>query len=98
MRAHPDLVGGAGRMPTRLMAAVPTLIAKDGAEGVFAAALPGVGAVAVKIDDGALRASEQAVVAGLHRLDAPLPDDLADAPVLGGGAPVGRIRFRAGLW
>src|SRR5206468_4288061 len=95
MRAHPDLVGGIGRMVTRLMASVPGLVAKDGAEGVFAAARPGGGAVAVKIDDGALRAAERAIVAGVRRLGASLPDD--DAPILGGAAVVGRIRFRDGI-
>ncbi|MDQ1700312.1 MAG: hypothetical protein QOG34_2175, partial [Frankiaceae bacterium] len=38
MLAHPDLVGGTGRDVTGLMSAVPGLVAKDGAEGVYAAA------------------------------------------------------------
>ncbi len=95
MRAHPGLLGGTGRLVTTLMASVPGLVAKDGAEGVFAAALPGAGAVAVKIDDGGQRAAERAVVAGLRRLGAALPPD--DARVLGGGTPVGQISFRSGL-
>jgi L-asparaginase II len=99
MRAHPDLVGGSGRTATLLMAGIPGLIAKDGAEGVFAAALPDGSAVAVKIDDGAPRAADRAVVAGLRRLGgcAPVLDDLATAPVLGGDAQVGTIHFREGL-
>ncbi len=98
MRAHPDLVGGTGRVATRLMQAVPGLIAKDGAEGVFAAALPDGGAVAVKIDDGAARAAELAVVAGLRQLGVPAAtlDELATTPVLGGGRPVGTLRPVAG--
>src|SRR5207249_10532405 len=40
MRSHPDVVGGPGRAVTRLMLGVPGLLAKDGAEGAFAAALP----------------------------------------------------------
>jgi len=96
MRAHPDLVAGTGRLATRLMAAVPGLVAKDGAEGVFAAALPSGAAVAVKIDDGAQRAAERAVLAGLRVVDVDEPE-LASEPVLGGGEPVGVIRFRAGL-
>ena len=96
MRAHPELVGGSGRAATRLMADIPGLIAKDGAEGVFAAALPSGAAVAVKIDDGAQRAAERAVVAALARLGAG-DLELATAPVLGGGEPVGTIRFRDGL-
>ncbi len=97
MRAHPDLVGGTGRTPTLLMAGVPGLIAKDGAEGVFAAAMPDGSAVAVKIDDGAPRAADRAVVATLSRLGISLPglDELA---VLGGGVPVGAIRVVDGLF
>lgn len=97
MRAHPNLVAGTGRSATLLISGVPGLVAKDGAEGVYAAGLPDGSAVAVKIDDGALRASERAVVAGLLRLGvvAPVLDELATAPVLGGSAPVGTVRFIA---
>ena len=100
MRARPDLVGGTGRTVTLLMAGIAGLVAKDGAEGVFAAALPDGSAVAVKIDDGAPRAADRAVVAGLRRLGvcAPVLDELAMAPVLGGGAPVGTVRLRDGLF
>jgi L-asparaginase II len=98
MRAHPDLVGGTGRAATRLMAGIPGLIAKDGAEGVFAVALPDGAAVTVKIDDGAQRAAERAVVAGLRTVTAALVlDELATASVPGGGETVGEIRFRPGL-
>lgn len=96
MRAHPFLVGGTGRAATRLMTGIPGLIAKDGAEGVFAAALPSGAAVTVKIDDGAQRAAERAVVAALRQVGAEAPDE-ATVPVLGGGEPVGEIRFRPGL-
>jgi L-asparaginase II len=96
MRAHPSLVAGTGRAATRLMTDIPGLIAKDGAEGVFAAALPSGSAVAVKIDDGAQRAAERVVVAALARIGAQ-DRELAIAPVLGGGEPVGVIRFRDGL-
>jgi len=95
MRARPDLVGGVDRVVTALMHAVPGLVAKDGAEGVFAAALPDGAAVALKIDDGASRAAGLAVVAGLRRLG--VTADVAETPVLGGGVPVGRLRFRGGL-
>jgi L-asparaginase II len=94
MRGHPELVGGTGRSATLLMAGLPGSIAKDGAEGVYAAALPDGSAIAVKIDDGAQRAAERAVVAGLRQLGAvaSVLDDLAEAPVLGGGWAVGTIR------
>ncbi|WP_020669444.1 asparaginase [Amycolatopsis nigrescens] len=101
MRAHPWLVAGTGREDTQLMGAVPGLLAKGGAEGVHAVALPDGGAIALKIDDGAPRARGPLLVAVLRALDA-LPDDpaaLADlsAPVLGAGQPVGELRVPAGL-
>ncbi|MET9697955.1 asparaginase [Streptomyces sp. NPDC006529] len=57
MRAHPSLVEGTDRTDARAMEALPGLLAKLGAEGVHLLAAPGAGAVAVKIDDGAGRAS-----------------------------------------
>ncbi|MGX7681711.1 asparaginase [Jatrophihabitans sp. DSM 45814] len=94
MRRHPDLVAGNGRTATRLMQGIGGLIAKDGAEGVFAAALPDGGAIACKIDDGAGRAADRAVVAGLRRLgvSAAVLDDLETAPLLGGDERVGSVR------
>jgi L-asparaginase II len=94
MRAHPGLVGGTGRDVTRLMAGTPGVLAKDGAEGVYAAAVPGVGAVALKIADGAARARMPVLVSGLRRLgvEADVLDLLAEVPVLGGGARVGVVR------
>lgn len=99
MRRHPDLVGGTNRPVTRLLRALPGLVAKDGAEGVWAAALPGVGAVAVKIDDGATRAADRVVAGALLSLGArdDVLTELAEEPVLGGGRPVGAIRLRAGV-
>jgi L-asparaginase II len=93
MRAHPELVSGdgAGGDDTLLMRAVPGLLVKGGAEGVVAAALPGVGAVAVKIDDGGLRARLPVLVAALARLGAALPEPV-EVPVFGGGRPVGVVR------
>jgi len=70
MMAHPDLVAGEGRACTGLMRAVTEPVAlKTGAEGVFTAILPGrkLG-LALKITDGATRASECATAALLVRL------------------------------
>lgn len=94
MRAHPVLVGGAESPDTRLMAGVPGLLVKVGAEGVLAAALPGVGAVAVKIDDGAMRAAVPVVVSALRGfgMAGPVLDELAESPLYGGGVPVGAVR------
>ncbi|MFG2055541.1 asparaginase [Micromonospora sp. NPDC048930] len=94
MRTFPELVGGTQADDTRLMRGVPGLLAKVGAEGVIAAAVPGVGAVALKIDDGAARARMPVLVAGLRRLgvEAPVLAEYADVPLLGGGLPVGAVR------
>ena len=94
MRAHPELVGGPGREVTRLMAGIPGLVAKDGAEGVFAAALPDGASAAVKVADGATRAAVPMLVGALRALGvtAKVLDELATAPVLGGGVPVGQLR------
>jgi L-asparaginase II len=99
MRAHPFLVGGTGRAVTELIAGVPGLVAKDGAEGVFAAALPDGSAVAVKVADGANRAAVPVLVAGLRALgvQADVLDRLASEPVLGGGVPVGELRLAGPL-
>jgi L-asparaginase II len=93
MRGHPELVAGTGADDTRLMRGVPGLLAKGGAEGVVAVAVPGAGAVALKIDDGALRARMPVLVTALHRLglSAPVLDELADVPVYGGGVQVGTV-------
>jgi L-asparaginase II len=93
VRQHPEWVGGTDRGVTRLLRAVPGLIAKDGAEAVFAAALPDGHAVAVKIADGAGRPVLPVVVSLLRRLGANGPglDELADSPVLGHGDRVGSV-------
>jgi L-asparaginase II len=94
MRAHPHLVGGSGRDVTALMTGVPGLVAKDGAEGVYAVGFDDGRAVAVKIDDGAARARVPVVVAALRRtgVEAEVFDELATVPVLGHGEPVGEVR------
>jgi L-asparaginase II len=94
MRAHPELVGGRGRDVTQLIGGVPELIAKDGAEGVFAAALADGRAVAIKIDDGAGRARMPVLVKAMRALgvDASVLAELERVPVLGHGEPVGEIR------
>jgi L-asparaginase II len=90
MRAHPALVAGTDADDTVLMEAVPGLLAKGGAEGVVAVAVPGVGAIALKIEDGAMRARTPVLLDELRRLgvDVPVIEEL----VLGGGEPVGEVR------
>lgn len=70
MIAHPDLVAGEGRACTELMRAMRGRAAvKTGAEAVFVAIVPErrLG-IALKIADGATRASEAAIAALLVRL------------------------------
>jgi L-asparaginase II len=96
MREHPELVSGADpdAEDTVLMRGVPGLLAKAGAEGVQAVAVPGVGAVALKIADGSSRARMPVLVAALRRLGvaAPVLDGLAEGVLRGGGEPVGVVR------
>ena len=90
MRAHPELVAGTRADDTVLMGAVPGLLAKGGAEGVVAVALPGVCAVAVKIEDGAARARTPVLLDELRRHGDAEP--ALTSLVLGGGEPVGEVR------
>jgi L-asparaginase II len=94
MRAHPWLVAGTGREDTVLMSGVEGLIAKAGAEGVQAFALPDGFAVAIKMDDGAKRACAPLAVEALRYLGADVSGlaELAAPEVLGGGRPVGEVR------
>jgi L-asparaginase II len=99
MRANPWFVAGTGREDTDLMRAVPGLLVKGGADGVHVAALPGAGAVALKLDDGGDRGRTPALVAGLRRLGVP-PEVLAPwarTPVSGGEGVVGDVRESAEL-
>jgi L-asparaginase II len=71
MAAHPRLVAGTGRLCTEIMAAVPEVLVKTGAEGVYAAALPKQGlGLALKVEDGAARAAQVALLALLDALGA----------------------------
>lgn len=93
MSAHPVMVGGVGQDDTRLMELLPGTVAKLGAEGVLGISAPGVGGVAVKVSDGAVR---PAMMVGLHLLQALGVDTspaaaLGSVPVLGHGLPVGTV-------
>jgi len=98
MAAHPWHVGGTGRDVTAFMAAVPGLVAKDGADGVYAAGLPDGGAVALKVLDGSSRprAVVLAAALALAGVDPALVADAARTPVLGHGRPVGEVRATFG--
>lgn len=97
MRARPELVGGTGRDVTGAMRSVPGLIAKDGAEGVYAAALPDGRALAFKVADGGGRPRPVVLAAALAVLGAadgnPVAGwDWARVPVLGHGRPAGSVQ------
>ena len=92
MTGNPDLVAGQDRDATRIMGLVPELMAKDGAEGVFAAALPDGRAAAVKIADGSGRAAGIALAAALTSVGVAVDPGALGSPILGHGRPVGRVR------
>ena len=94
MRAEPWFVAGTGREDTDLMRAVPGLLVKGGADGVHVAAVPGRGAVALKLDDGGDRGRTPALGAALQRLGvaAAVLAPWLLAPVLGGEEVVGDVR------
>jgi L-asparaginase II len=90
MTAHPEMVAGEGRACTAIMAAAPHLLVKTGAEGVYVAAWPARGlGLALKVEDGAGRASPVALLALLDRLGA-LEDDAARGAL----APLARPALR----
>jgi L-asparaginase II len=93
IRAYPQWLGGTRRDVTALIRGVPGLIAKDGAESVYAAGLADGRGIALKIADGGQRARPVVMAAVLRRLgiDAQVLDELEDAPVLGHGEQVGSI-------
>lgn len=98
MRSYPELVGGPRRDVTLLMQGIPGLMAKDGAEGVFAAALPDGRAVALKISDGANRARPPVMRSALRALgvDISAVDPAAFlSPIFGHDQPVGEVRVIA---
>jgi len=70
MIKHPELMSGTGRAcATLIRASEGTAAVKTGAEGFFGGWIPGRGlGIAIKIDDGAGRASETAIAAVLDKL------------------------------
>jgi L-asparaginase II len=100
MRGYPEWTSGTARPERALMAAVPGLLLKSGAEGVAGFALPDGRAGALKIDDGAARGRVPVTVALLRRLgadaepgtDRAVLDELSTSAVTGGGRAVGEIR------
>ncbi len=94
MTQYPVMVGGEHRDVTTFMRQVPGLMAKDGADGVFAAALPDGRAIALKIADGANRARPPVMVAALARLGVDVDElaPLVEEKIMGSGRQVGVVR------
>jgi L-asparaginase II len=98
MRAEPYLVAGRNRPDTAVMEQTAQVIAKGGAEGLMCAAdLERGWGVALKMRDGASRATGPVLIHALYSLGLIQEGSLADLeafarpPVLGGGEPVGEI-------
>jgi L-asparaginase II len=97
MTARPDLVAGARRDTTVWMQALPGLVAKDGADGVMAGALPDGRAFALKVAGGADDARRAATAEAMRVLGVDVDGALsgvltATQPIVRGhGHEVGRV-------
>jgi L-asparaginase II len=94
MRAHPEYVAGTHRHDTWLMREMPGVLSKVGAEAVQALALPDGRALALKIEDGGVRALGPVLARALRLagVTAPVVDRIGRTPVLGRGETVGEVR------
>lgn len=79
MMRNPEYVGGTNRLCTELMrSASGRIFAKVGAEGVYMAGVPGAElGIALKVQDGAQRAAEPALIAVLHKLSLLTGEEMA---------------------
>lgn len=95
MVGSPGLVGGEGRAETALLE--QGVLAKPGAEGVFAASFTDASnqayGMALKISDGASRASATALVGLLEQMGVVPDRTWTSPPPTGGGRPVGEVRI-----
>ena len=94
MSQFPYMVGGKGRDVTTIVTGIEGLFAKDGADAVYAAALPDGRAVALKMSDGFGRGSQTVLLAGLRKLGVDIShvDSSIVENVYGHGKPVGSVR------
>jgi L-asparaginase II len=106
MVEHADLIGGTDRLCTRIMQVTEgRVFVKVGAEGIYCAGAPGAElGVALKVEDGAGRGADAAVVAVLRLLALVSEDEMgeldrfAEPPVRNTrGEVVGTIRARIEL-
>ena len=94
MSQFPYMVGGKGRDVTTIVSGIDGLFAKDGADAVYAAALPDGRAVALKMSDGFGRGSQTVLLAALQKLGVDIShvDNSIVETVYGHGKPVGSVR------
>jgi L-asparaginase II len=91
MRAHPDLVRGPRAADTMLMRQLDGWTAKGGAEGLFCACGPGGVGIALKVEDGNMRAMRPALAELLRQLGEE-PGDLGVEPLVNSrGEVVGEL-------
>lgn len=93
MTNHPLLIGGTAAFDTQLMRSDGRVVAKRGAEAVFAAGLVAgtpLG-IAVKVTDGGMRADGPVAAAVLASLGMTVPEAVLRPPVIGGGAVQGAL-------
>jgi len=92
---HPDLVAGPDRFDTLVMQRLPgKVLVKTGAEGVYCGALSDTGVgFALKIDDGAKRASEAVAALVIARFHPQVTEVAPDSTLKNWrGLDVGRVR------
>lgn len=81
MRSRPGLVGGEGADDTALMQALPGWVAKRGGEGLLCGVSPEGLGLALKAEDGSLRAVRPALAAFLGALGVALGEEFERVPV-----------------
>jgi len=95
IRSNPEYLAGTRRDVTKLMQGVPSLLAKDGAEGVYGIGLGDGRALALKIEDGADRARIVVAMKILQSVmgvvSSEVDSQLESQELLGGGIPVGKV-------
>jgi L-asparaginase II len=94
IRDFPEYLGGTHRDVTALIRGIDGLVAKDGAEAVYAVGLRDGRGIAVKVADGSSRARSVLLAAVLRRIGVGGDEVLAvleRQPVLGHGQPVGAV-------
>jgi L-asparaginase II len=95
MCAHPELIGGPASVDTRLMQCDPQVVAKRGAEAVFATGVARGSSslgIAVKITDGGTRADGPVAATVLASLGLSVPQQDRVPLIYGGGVVQGAVQ------